>query len=295
MPSVISYEDSSYRTDFWQGQGREYEDQTERLALRRLLPPTGQRLLEIGAGFGRLTNEFDGYRQVILLDYSRSLLAEAQAHLGTSERYIYVAANIYQSPIANACCDAATMIRVIHHMTDAPAALQQIRSALSPGATFVLEFANKRNLKAILRYLLRRQSWSPFSLEPFEFVELNFDFHPHYLYQALQTAGFHVRRRLALSYLRIGLLKRLLPLRWLLGLDGLLQWTGAIVNLSPSVFTQNIATGNTPPAAPDGPLFKCPACSSTRLIEKPDYLACEKCGAKWNRHAGIYDFREPAS
>jgi len=30
---VIDYEGSGYRTDFWEGQGREYEDAVERLTL----------------------------------------------------------------------------------------------------------------------------------------------------------------------------------------------------------------------------------------------------------------------
>src|SRR5690606_41529756 len=67
--------------------GREYEDRVERLALRRLLPAEGgRRLLEVGAGFGRLTNEYNGYRQVVLLDYSLSQLQYAQEQLGRSER-----------------------------------------------------------------------------------------------------------------------------------------------------------------------------------------------------------------
>ncbi len=290
-PSVCDYEGSGYRTDFWVGQGRDYEDQVERGALRRLLPPTGRRLLEVGAGFGRLTNEFAGYDQVVLLDYSRSLLAEAQSHLGTDPRYVYVAANIYQSPLSAGCCDAASMIRVIHHMADVPAALKQIRMALAPGSTFVLEFANKRNLKAMLRYLLRRQEWSPYTLEPVEFVELNFDFHPRYMAQALQNTDFETQRQLAVSYFRIGLLKSLLPTRLLVGMDRLLQRAGTY---SPSIFTQNIAAGITPTAL-DGPLFKCPACRTLPLNEKDDRLDCENCGASWGKQDEIYDFREPLS
>ena len=38
-PPVCDYEGSDYRTRFWDGQGRDYEDLVERLALRRLLPP----------------------------------------------------------------------------------------------------------------------------------------------------------------------------------------------------------------------------------------------------------------
>jgi SAM-dependent methyltransferase len=289
---VIDYEGSKYRTDFWEGKGRNYEDTVERTALRRLLPPQGKRLLELGAGFGRLTNEYAGYDQVVLLDYSHSLLQEAQAHLGREARFVYVAANIYELPLANGVCDAATMIRVLHHFADVPKAFQQIRAALAPGASFILEFANKRNLKAMARYAFGRQSWSPYSDEPIEYVELNFDFHPRYIYQALDAADFTTTRKLAVSYLRLGILKKTLPTRVLGAIDGVLQHTGAIGNFSPSVFTHNIAIGNTPSRL-EGPLFKCPKCASTDLEETPDSMKCPDCGAVYLVRDGIYDFRKP--
>lgn len=294
-PAICDYEGSTYRTDFWEGRGRQYEDQVERVALRRLLPATGKRLVEVGGGFGRLTDEFKGYQQVVIIDYSRSLLEEAQKRHGTDGRVIYVAANIYQSPLADGSCDAATMIRVIHHMRDVPAALGQVRAALAPGATFVLEFANKRNFKAMLRYLLRRQTWSPYSLEPVEFVELNFDFHPRYMAQSLQQVGFNTPRRLAVSHFRLGIFKRLIPTRLLVGLDSILQPTGQFAAYAPSIFTQNIAQGNTPSAALDGPLFKCPECASTQLDDQGEVVVCKGCGAHWDKRDGIYDFREPLS
>ena len=43
--------------------------------------------------------------------------------------------------------DGATMIRVLHHMADAPKALEQVKKVMCPGGTFILEFANKLNLK----------------------------------------------------------------------------------------------------------------------------------------------------
>ena len=46
--------------------------------------------------------------------------------------------------------DAAIMCRVIHHLADAPTALRQIRESMTPGATFVLEFANKLNVKRFI-------------------------------------------------------------------------------------------------------------------------------------------------
>ena len=67
-PPICDYEGSNYRTEFWEGKGRDYEDQVERIALRRLLPKHGRRLLELGAGFGRLTSEYNMYDQVVLCD-----------------------------------------------------------------------------------------------------------------------------------------------------------------------------------------------------------------------------------
>ncbi|RPI98062.1 MAG: methyltransferase domain-containing protein, partial [Chloroflexi bacterium] len=189
-------------------------------------------------------------------------------------------------------CDAAVMERVIHHMADVPTALRQIRAVLAPGSPFVLEYASKRHLKAIVRYMLRRQDWSPFDLEPTEFVKLNFDFHPDYMARCLHDTGFQTERRLALSYFRLGLLKRLVPLPVLVTLDRLLQPTGEIAPFSPSVFTLNRAVGDTPPAALDGPLFRCPTCGGA-LRQENSVLICESGGERWALHDGIYDFKEP--
>ena len=295
-PEVMDYEGSGYRTDFWEGQGRDYEDQTERVAIRKLLPAQGgQRLLELGAGFGRLTHEYDNYAQVVLVDYSSTLLQEAQVHLGKDPRFVYVAANIYQLPIADGACDAASMVRVIHHFADVPAALQQIRQALAPDSTFILEFANKRNLKAIVRHLLKQQDWNPHTPEPVEFVKLNFDFHPQYIADALQEAGFSTEQKLSLSYLRMGILKRTLPTSLMVGLDKLLQPTAALGAYSPSVFTKNRTVGTEPAANLTGSLFKCPECGSHAMIEETEQVICESCDLHWSIENGIYNFKTPLS
>jgi len=292
-PPVCDYEGSGYRTDFWEGRGRAYEDLTERAALRRLLPGGGRRVAHLGAGFGRMTGELSAFDQVIVLDYSRTMLQQAQQRLGTGGRYVYVAADIYRLPLAPGSCDAAVMERVIHHMADVPAALHQIRAILAPGAIFILEYANKRNLKAMLRYALRRQAWNPYSPEPTEFVPLNFDFHPAYMLDAMQAAGFRVERRLAVSLFRLGLLKRLVPVGVLAGLDGALQ--GAAPLISPSVFTRNRADAHGPDATGEPLGFACPLCGGD-LSPEGEALRCAAaaCGRRWMRRDGIWDFKEPA-
>ncbi len=291
-PPVCDYEGSDYQTSFWEHGDRAYEDQVEAVALRRLLPKGGKFLLEIGAGAGRNTPRYHGFERVVLLDYSRSQLQQARQRLGDTSRYIYVAADVYRLPFVPGLFDAVTMIRTLHHMADAPLALSQIRQVLQPGAIFILEFANKQNLKAILRYLLRRQTWSPFSPEPVEFAALNFDFHPKSVRKWLRQQQFKIERQLTVSHFRSPLLKRLLPLKLLVAMDSMAQLSGDWWQLSPSVFLRAGAVGDTPRSAPGG-FFRCPACGHFPLEEGTTPLACQNCGRRWAMRDGIYDFREP--
>lgn len=293
---VCSYEGSNYQESFWERGGREYEDQVEAIALRRLLPPEGgERLLELGAGAGRNTRRYAGYRQVVLLDYSLTQLQQARARLGEPERYLYVAADVYRLPFRPQVFDGATLIRTLHHLIEPRLALQQVAAVLRPGAIFILEFANKRNLKAILRYLLRRQSWNPFSLEMVEFAPLNFDFHPRAVRRWLEEAGFVVERTLTVSHFRLDWLKRHLPLHWLVTADALLQWTGGWWQLTPSVFLRGRYRGSAsaiqPTVIQDADLFRCLECGKEGLASQPNGLRCPSCGKVWPLQEGIYDFR----
>jgi len=291
-PPVCDYEGSDYQTSFWEEGGRAYEDQAEAIALKRLLPKSGKLLLEIGAGAGRNTPRYQNYERVVLLDYSRTQLQQAQERLGESDRYIYVAADAYKLPFVDGLFDGATMIRTLHHMADAPATLRQVRRVLQPSAKFILEYANKLNLKAILRYLLRRQSWSPFTLEQVEFVALNFDFHPKTVRKWLKEEDFNLERQLTVSHFRIGVIKKLFPVSFLAWLDSLAQLTGDWWQLTPSVFTVSETLGESV-IAPENAFFQCPQCSHAPLKEMPDMLACPSCDAKYAILNGIYDFREP--
>lgn len=296
-PPVCNYEGSDYQRSFWDQGGREYEDRTEAIALKRLLPPGGRLLLELGAGAGRNTPRYLGFDRVVLLDYSRTQLEQALARLGSSDKYIYVAADVYHLPFVDGLFDAATMIRVLHHMADAPKALGQVKNVLHPNGIFILEFANKLNLKAILRYLLGRQEWSPFTLEPVEFIKLNFDFHPKAIRNWLNKLGFTIEKTLALSYFRIKLLKRIIPTPILVFFDSVLQWTGAFVQVTPSVFVKSkLETGEQRLLElPANPIlfFKCPDCGHHPLVNGNSYLECSNCKKSWEVKDGIYDFREP--
>jgi len=287
---VLDYGASTYERDFWLGQGRDYEDRAERWALRRLLPPSGGRLVDVGAGYGRLADLYTGHAQVILLDYSADLLRDARQRLAARPP-LTVAASYYEIPLADGACDTAVMVRALHHAADVPAVLRELRRILRPGGTLVLEHANKCHLKAVLSYRLGRAP-TPFTLEPKEFAYLNFDFHPEYIRRHLALAGFAVEEERAVSTFRLPLLKRVVPARLLAALDGVLQRPLARFHPSPSVFLRCRAVGDAGTPPPGRPLFRCPRCHAPDLRpEGPGGLVCGQCGAAWPIIEGIHLFR----
>ena len=288
-PPVCNYEGSDYQQSFWEEGGRAYEDAAEAIALKRLLPDGGKLMLELGAGAGRNSPRYQNFEKVVLLDYSRTQLEQARDRLGYTDRYIYVAADVYKLPFVDRAFDSATMIRTLHHMAEPALALAQVHRVMAPEGVFILEFANKRNLKSMLRYLFRKQDWNPYSQEPVEFAELNFDFHPKAVQRYLAEVGFQIEKQLTVSHFRMGFLKQHVSPKLLAGLDSLLQWTGTLVQISPSVFTRSrtIKTGD---AYQGQEMFACPDCGTTLHGKEAD-LHCEGCDRVWEYRDGIYDFR----
>ncbi|MBN2085186.1 MAG: methyltransferase domain-containing protein [Anaerolineales bacterium] len=291
---ICDYENSDYQQSFWDSGTRRYEDLCEARAIARLMPRKGRLLLELGAGTGRNTLRYQGYGKIVLLDYSRTQLRQARERLGDSGQFLFVAADVYNIPFASALFDAATMIRTLHHMADPPAALREVRRVLAPQSAFLLEFANKRNLKAILRYLFRRQEWNPFAPDPIEYLPLNFDFHPRSVRGWLSENGFRVRDQATVSHFRIGLLKKAVPAGLLAYLDYLIGFTGNLCQYSPSVFVLAQSDG-AGPAEPAG-FFQCPNCGNPDLKEDPPAsmlsLVCGECKKRYAIRDGIYDFKE---
>jgi cyclopropane fatty-acyl-phospholipid synthase-like methyltransferase len=81
-PPVCDYTASDYQKSFWDQGERAYEDAAEKIALKRLLTTGGELLLELGAGAGRNTSRYAGFKRVVLVDYSMTQLEQAQQRLG---------------------------------------------------------------------------------------------------------------------------------------------------------------------------------------------------------------------
>jgi hypothetical protein len=158
----------------------------------------------------------------------------------------------------------------------------------------VLEFANKRNAKAIGRYLLGRSRVDPFDDHaPYEFVPLNWDYHPAYVERALAGAGLRIERRRAVSLFRQTQLKRAVSARLLARIDALIGPALGRLAPGPSQFLRCRKAGGDPPASrPAEPtLWRCPACGHEPLPDAPGPIRCPACGRSWPLADGIRYFR----
>lgn len=110
----------------------------ERLAIARELRPwhgDQRRILDLGCGTGEFAAEFApaGY---IGIDVSMTYLRDAAArHRGN-----FLAAGGDALPLQDACCDAALIVGVLHHLPDAlaSAAMSEVRRVLKPGASVLI-------------------------------------------------------------------------------------------------------------------------------------------------------------
>jgi hypothetical protein len=130
-----------------------------------------------------------------------------------------------------------------------------------------------------------------------EFVKLNFDFHPHWMMRQLRNAGFDTRRTLAVSYLRVGTVKRLMPVQWMVVVDAVLQRTAPLALLSPSVFTLNVRAADGPSVprmegVPFEAILQSPR-SGAPLRREGDVLVCDADGTRWQARGNFYDLKEP--
>jgi hypothetical protein len=103
-----------------------------------------------------------------------------------------------------------------------------------------MEFANKRHLKAIARWAVRRQRWSPFSEEAHEYLPLHFDRSPQEIKRLVRAAGFRIGALRAVSLFRLGALTSRFSPSVLAALERPLQAPLGPLAIGPSVYLRAI-------------------------------------------------------
>ena len=236
---ISDYNGYDYKKDFWENTDREYEDQADRMAIRRLLPKRMEKFADIGGGYGRLANEYlKRAHKVYIFDYSKTELAQAKEIYG--DKIETKTGDIYKLPFKDNELDGLMMVRVTHHLKELEKAVAELYRVLKPGGVAVIEVANKRTLPKMARFLTGRSKVNPFDKKPANYKEISkdgfYNYHPKYVEEIFARLGFKTEKVLSVSNFRSKTLKKVIGTNNLVKMEGTAQTMLAPIRFAPSVY-----------------------------------------------------------
>ena len=228
--------------------GREYEHESEVLALKSLLEkiPKIDTILEIGAGFGRLTPTYlYRARKIIVSDPSTRLLGVAKEKYKSKKNVKFIKSKVEAicEKLPAHSVDLIILVRVLHHIEDLDKFFDTSDKLLKKNGYLILEFANKNHIKAVFREFFKGNITFPLDiftkdistkkrLNPLPFL----NFHPDFIKHKLSEKGFVIKGGRSVSNIRFGLLKKILPCDSLVSIEKHLQQPLYLISFGPSIF-----------------------------------------------------------
>jgi SAM-dependent methyltransferase len=285
------YDELDYK-DFWSGWQQRKLNQAEHIIVKKMLPQSGRRLLDLGCGFGRLTDSyFEQFSKVFMFDGSIPFLQEARQK--TNDKAVYIAGDVQRLPFRGGSFDAVLMVRVLHHVLDEKKCLVELFRILSSGGNLVFTYRNKLYLINIFRWLFHPKSEMPFSLSRSGIGTTLLSHHPKYIRQLLIQTGFA-----SFKYQGVGMVDRLANVMKPYGryapTGKLLAPILGNLKIAPWMFCSAVARGETKFVDSDRveDLLTCLECGGN--IEKTnDGYECVSCKHLYPLTDGIIDFRVP--
>lgn len=243
---MSAYYDTYDYPSYWKG--REYEHKSEIIAISGLLKkiPKLKTIIEIGAGYGRLVpSYYFRAKRIILSDPSARLLKIARSRLKNKGiEFIHSSVENLHPKIRKNTADLIIFVRVLHHIENPDDALFVISKITKTGGFLVLEFPNKRHLKATVSELLHGNLTFLLDISPKEVVNRKkrkksipfFNYHPDVIKQMLRQNGFSIIETRSVSNIRSPFFKKIFPIETLLSLERFLQRPLSCISFGPSIF-----------------------------------------------------------
>jgi ubiquinone/menaquinone biosynthesis C-methylase UbiE len=237
------YNDPSHNyLHYWEG--RDYENQAEIIAIKRLL--RGKRFktaVDVGGGYGRLCVLLEEYAdQVTLAEPSQQQLNIAADFLKGHPEIKRQLMQADDLKFKDDSIDLLTMIRVMHHLPDPSTEFKEIARVLSDNGYAIIEVANYAHMRNRLKHLAKGRhlpvkpvdirSESNRRKDEIAFVNHN----PATVARQLAQAGLAVEATLSVSNLRSITLKKVLPYKVMVGTERVLQRPLAGLYFGPSIF-----------------------------------------------------------
>lgn len=227
---------------YWEG--RDYENQSEEIAITRLLKGKHfKHAADIGGGYGRLCILLKEYAdQVTLAEPSQQQLDIGKDFLKTYPDIDMVLTQADDLQFKDKELDLITMIRVMHHLPDPSAEFKELARVLADEGYLILEVANYAHGRNRIKHLLKgkRLPKDPVDIrseknkrdDEIAFVNHN----PKTVIKQLSHAGLKVEKILSVSNLRSTTLKKHVPESVLLSVERIMQPTLAKTYFGPSTF-----------------------------------------------------------
>lgn len=236
---ISDYNGYDYKKEFWEDVDRQYEDQADRMAIRKLLPKRMEKFADIGGGYGRLANEYlKRARKIYLFDYSKTELEQAKEIYG--DKIETRAGDIYKLPFKDDELDGLMMVRVTHHLKDLDKAVAELYRVLKPGGVAVIEVANKRTLPKMARFITGRSKVNPFDRKVANYKEISkdgfYNYHPKYVEEIFESTGFKCEKVLSVSNFRSKTLKKMIGTDRLVKIEDTAQKALAPIRFAPSIY-----------------------------------------------------------
>jgi len=230
---------------YWEG--REYEHTSEIVALKAFLQkiPKIRKILEVGAGFGRLTPHYlFRAKDVILVDPSARLLKMARDDFNDKKiRYIQSRIENVTGKVKGNTIDLIICVRVMHHLDDIEEIFEIFERLIKKNGYLILEFPNKCHLKAVISEFFKGNITFLLDIFPKELKTkkrkktLPFkNYHPDYIRHKLSKHDFEIIEERSVSNIRIPFLKKALQTPLMLNIEKILQKPLSKVNFGPSKF-----------------------------------------------------------
>ena len=244
---MSSHYDSYDYPSYWEG--REYEHNCEVEAIRAFLNkiPETRQILEIGAGYGRLTPTYSfRAKRITLSDPSSKLLSLARRQF-TSKNFKFLHSTLDNLPqkLKAGSVDLIVCVRVFHHLEDIEGSIEVMCKLLKNKGYLILEFANKGHFKALISEFLKGNITFPIDIAPKDIrskksikrATLPFiNYHPEIIKHKLTECDFNILEVRSVSNIRSPMIKRILPLDTLVALEKILQTPFGFINFGPSIF-----------------------------------------------------------
>ena len=198
-----------------------------------------EKFADIGGGYGRLANEYlKRAHKVYIFDYSKTELKQAKEIYG--DKIETKAGDIYKLPFKDEELDGLMMVRVTHHLKDLKKATSELYRVLKPCGVAVIEFANKRTLPKMARFLTGRSKVNPFDKKVANYKEISkdgfYNYHPKYVEEIFAKAGFKREKVLSVSNFRSRGLKKILKTKNLVKMENSAQQILAPIRFAPSIY-----------------------------------------------------------